>query len=376
MCAFSGLTSLWDVRTPTSYKNAIEDCDGIHKSGEFMKKWMLAVFAIVAMLAVVACGDDDDDDAAVSASADATPKTLTDVTLGYIPILIDAPMFVGIEKGYFEAEGIKIKLERLAGGADMLVQTAAGNFDIGSGGIGAAVFNAAGAAIKAKQEVPFEIVAPLHSEKAPVTTPLVVSKARYDSGELTRVGDLKGKKVSINARGASTEYWLYRALQSGGLKYTDVELTTVGFGDVAAALENKSIDGAMLGEPLATLGADKGLVTVLADDFVDGDQPTGVYWNRKWAEKNPKLAEGFLRAYLKAVGDLENGGWQDDATLAILEKYTQVPADVIKRAARPYNDPEGKLNLKSFRDQEAFFREQGQLTYDGELDFNLFMKTK
>ena len=132
----------------------------------------------------------------------------------------------------------------------------------------------------------------------------------------------------------------------------------------------------MLGEPLATLGADKGLVTVLADDFVDGDQPTGVYWNRKWAEKNPKLAEGFLRAYLKAVGDLENGGWQDDATLAILEKYTQVPADVIKRAARPYNDPEGKLNLKSFRDQEAFFREQGQLTYDGELDFNLFMKTK
>jgi hypothetical protein len=53
-----------------------------------------------------------------------------------------------------------------------------------------------------------------------------------------------------------------------------------------------------------------------------------------------------------------------------------VPADVIKRSARPYNDPAGKLNLDSFRDQEAFFRGQDLLTYEGELDFDLFMKTK
>lgn len=82
-------------------------------------------------------------------AATAAPRELKDVTAGYIPILIDAPFFVGIEKGYFAKEGPNLKLERLAGGADMLVQTAAGNFDIGSGGIGAAVFNAAGAAIKA-----------------------------------------------------------------------------------------------------------------------------------------------------------------------------------------------------------------------------------
>ncbi len=235
---------------------------------------MLAALAVLALVGAVACGDDDDDD--TGGDGTQAPKEVKDVTVGYIPILIDAPFFVGIDKGYFEAEGINIKLERLAGGADMLVQTAAGNFDIGSGGIGAAVFNAASAAIEAKQPVPFEIVAPLHSEKSPVTTPLVVSKARYDSGEITRVSDLKGKKVSINAKGASTEYWLYRALKSGGLKYSDINLQTVGFGDVAAALENKSIDGAMLGEPLATLGEDKGLVKVLAEDFVDGDQPTGV----------------------------------------------------------------------------------------------------
>ena len=257
----------------------------------------------------------------------------------------------------------------------MLVQTAAGNFDIGSGGMGAGVFNAAAAAIQAGREVPFEVVAPLHNEKPPVTTPLVVSKARYDSGELTKVSDLKGKKVSIKARGG-LEYWLQRALQSGGLSFGDITVVTVPFPDVAAALKNKSIDAAMLGEPFVTLGEDNGLVKVLSEDFVNGEQPTAVYWNRAWAKKNPDLAAGFLRAYLKAVSDLENGGWSDPAVISILEKYTQVPADVIRRSARPYNDASGKLNLESLRRQEEFFKAQGLLTYDGQLDYSKFMMVK
>jgi hypothetical protein len=32
------------------------------------------------------------------------------------------------------------------------------------------------------------------------------------------------------------------------------------------------------------------------------------------------------------------------------------------------------LNIQSFRNQEAFFRAQGLLTYEGELDFAAFMK--
>ncbi len=349
---------------------------------------LLAVLTLLILPIAAACGggggespDSTEPSPATAAGTQAVasparPAKLTDVTVGYIPILIDAPFFVGIEKGYFADEGLNLKLERLAGGADMLVQTAAGNFDIGSGGIGAAVFNAAGAAIKEKREVPFEIVLPLHSEKPPVATPLVVSKARFDSGEITKVADLKGKKVAINARGASTEYWLDRALASGGLAYADVTVVAVPFNDVAQALVNKSIDGAMLGEPFATQGEDQGKVRVIAEDFVNGDQPTGVFWNRAWAKKNPGLGAGFIRAYLRAVTDLENGGWQDPAILAILEKYTSVPADTIRRASRPYGDPAGVINVASFKKQEAFFRRLGLLTYDGELDFSLFMRTK
>ena len=248
----------------TSRNTGAIDCDATHKlwGSPHLKRFLLLALGILALVALMAtaCGGDDDDaptatastsaSTTASASASTAPKELKTVTLGYIPILIDAPFFVGIERGYFADEGIKIDLQRLAGGADMLVQTAAGNFNVGSGGIGAAAFNAAAQSIAQKRDVPFEIFAPLHYEKPPVTTPLVVSKARFDSGEITKVSDLKGKKVAINAKGASTEYWLYKALEQGGLKYTDVQLVTVAFNDVPAALQNKSIDGAMLGEPV------------------------------------------------------------------------------------------------------------------------------
>ncbi|MDZ7728659.1 MAG: ABC transporter substrate-binding protein [Dehalococcoidia bacterium] len=181
--------------------------------------------------------------------------------------------------------------------------------------------------------------------------------------------------MAINARGAATEYWLELALQTGGLSISDIDLQTVPFGDVAAALDNGSIDASMLGEPLTTLGEDQDLVQVLTEDFVDGQQPTAVFWNREWAENNPEVAEGFLDAYLRAVERLENGGWEDPAVLALLEEYTNVPADVIARSSRPFNSVEGELDLEGFRNQETFFREQGLLTYDGELDFETFMRT-
>ncbi len=349
----------------------------------------LALLAALGVLALTACGDDDNGGATAtsattpgsqSASASPSPTPTVgppkDVTLGYSPLLINAPFYLGIEKGYFAAEGINLKLERIGQGSDVLTQTAAGNFDIGSAGIGAAGFNAAAAALKDKREVPFEVVSPLHVERPPVNTPLVVSKARLDSGEITKVSDLKGKKVAVNNRGSATEYWLNLALLSGGLTMKDVTVQAMSFNDMPAALQNKGIDGAMLGEPLATQAKDLGQVAVLTDTFAHGEAATAVYWNRAWARKNPQLADGFLRAFLKAANEMEKGGWDDPATVAIMVKYTNVPADVIKRASRPHFDHGGKLDPQGWRALEAYFRSQGQLTYEGDIDLNAFMRLK
>src|SRR5689334_4857179 len=89
---------------------------------------LVSLFAVTLVL--TACGG--------SGSSD----TPTKITVGYVPVMIDAPLFVGIEKGYFQQEKIDINLQALAGGTDIITQTATGNFDVSLGGLGVATFNA------------------------------------------------------------------------------------------------------------------------------------------------------------------------------------------------------------------------------------------
>ena len=341
-----------------------------------MKANRKSLFVLPLALLMLACGGGTssrpDTGAAPTASPGAAAAAPTaapaKVTVGYIPILIYAPLFVGVERGYFQEQGLQLDLQPLAGGADMLTQTAAGNFDVGAGGVGSAYFNLAARARSLNQKQPIRIVAPLHAERPRLATPLVVGKKAYDEGRTTRIADLKGKKVAINALGAATEYWLERALNAGGLTIKDVEVVTIPFQNIAQALDTGAVAGAMLGEPFATLGVRQGQVHVLNDAFLDGDQPTAVYYNSEWADKNPALAQGFMTAYLKAVRDLERGGWSDPATLAMVSKHTQVPAETIAAAARPFGEPDGVVNIASLQNQQTFFRQQGRLTYDQPLD--------
>lgn len=305
-----------------------------------------------------------------AAQADAAANSeLTTVRVGIVPITIFAPLFIADAKGYFAEEGIAVEMLAQEGGPENVVQVAAGNFDAAGSGIGSGMLNAIARGIE------FEIVAPLHTERPPLTSPFVVSKARYDSGELTSMGDMEGKKVSINSKGAATEYWLWNALQQADLDFPDVEVVGVGYRDVGPALENGSLDGGILSEPLATLMQDQDLVARLSEDFIDSFAPTYMFFNKEWAEANPDLANGFVKAYLRGARDLNGDQWFSDENTAIIEEYTGVPADVIQRANRSYHDPNGVVPIEDIETLEDFFRMQGQLAYEEDLDLSPYVNS-
>jgi NitT/TauT family transport system substrate-binding protein len=305
--------------------------------------------------------------AAGSAGGPATPATLTKVTIGTVNVLPWAPIFVATEKGYFREQGIDAELVPFQGGADILTQTAAGQLNVGTGG-SSGLFNIVGRARQLNQGQPVRVVAPLHLERPPLATPIVVSKKAYDEGRITKLTDLRGKKVAINAPGTATEFWLGEALKTAGMTVKDVEVVGIPFPNVAQALDSGAIAGAALTEPFATLAKQQGLITVVNDRFLDGEIGTLLFYNSDWAQKNPRLAQGFMTAYLKAVRDLESGGWSDPATLAMLSKYTSVPPETIAATSRPFSDPDGKVSIPALQNQQTFFREQGRLTYDQPLD--------
>ena len=330
---------------------------------------LLAMLSLAAVL-LTACGSGANPAAtarpasgAVATTA-ATPTTgLTKVTVGYVPVLIYGPVLLAKDKGYFAEYGLDVDLQPLPGGSDMVVLTANGNFDIGIGGAGPAYFNASA------QGVNLKIIGPLHSEKAPPATPLMVSKKRYDSGELTRVSDLRGKKVSVNARGA-TEYWLDAAMRTDGLTIADVNLQTLAFKDVPAALDSGALDGAMLGEPLATQAEQQGLAVRLNANFPADFQPTFAWVNPDFAANNRDLVVGFEAAMMRGCRDLLANDWASDANLAILQAYTKVPPDLIRQAARTYCEPNADTHLQDLATLQTFFSDRGLLEYDTPLDIN------
>jgi NitT/TauT family transport system substrate-binding protein len=322
---------------------------------------------LVALLLPVlaACGGDDDDDD-VDEDATATQlaveqRPLTRVQIGYVPVLIYGPVMLAHDKDYFNLQGIDSELISLAGGADMVTLTANGDFDFGIGGAGPAFFNAINRGIE------LTVIAPLHFERVPQATPLMVSKERFDSGELDSIEKLEGKRVSVNARGA-TEYWLDQALRKGGLTIEDIDLQELAFGDVSAALASGALDAAMLGEPLATQAEQEGIAVRLVDDFATDFQPTFVYVNPDFAAENPEVVTGFLAGFMQGCRDLLGDDWASPDNLDFLNRQTRVPVDLIEASARTYCEPNGEIDAADLQTLQEFFAERGLLDYEELLD--------
>lgn len=336
-----------------------------------------AVGLLLTLALLSACGGTPPGNDAAPASATASQAGPTAsggpvgnavaVRLGYVPVMIYAPLFVAQERGYFTAEGLNVELVPIQGGSESVVQLAAGNFDVAVGGAGAGFFNAAARGVK------FTVVAPMHSERPPLTSPLVISAKRKD--EIKSVADLKGKKVAINATGAATEYWLAQALAKANLTMNDIELQTVPFRDVPAALENGSLDASILGEPLTTINEDNGIVTVLSEDFISDFYSTYVYMGEPLLTQNPAAAKGFLRAYLRATRDLQ-GDYMTPEIAQIIEKYTKVPAAVTLRSSPAQYDPNGRIPLENMNTLQDYFMERGLLEYKEKIDISKLVNTQ
>lgn len=280
------------------------------------------------------------------------------VKIGYIPSESFAPLFVAHEKGYYRAQGIAAELVRLPSGAAILTQVSTGDLQVGGGALGAAGFNAA------HGKLPVAFVAPMHF--AYNEDYFVVRKAEIEAGRFKVVADLKGKPCAVNAKGVATEWMMDQMLQPGGIGIGDVDLKTLPFPEMVAALENGAIHCGIVTEPFATLAEEKG-VGVRPLQAKPGAKPvpiTVLFWNADWAKKNEAVARGFMTAYLRAVRDLsEPDAWRAPAHLEILQKYTRVTPEVLRKTRAPFFSPNLEMDEKVMMDQQEFNLRRGYLKY-------------
>ena len=220
-----------------------------------------------------------------------TPKMI-DVSLpvGYIPNVQFAPLYVAIDKGYFAAEGINLKL-------DYSFETDAVSL-LGANELQFAIASGEQVLLARTRDLPVVYVAAWY-QKYPVA---VASK----SGKgLLKPEDLRGKVIGVPVLSGASYIGLRTILDAGGLSEKDVTLGVIGFSQVEM-LATDRVDAAVVyvaNEPvvLESQGYPTDLIRV--DDYLTLVS-NGLVTNEKTLAEDPELVKSMIRALLHGMSDV------------------------------------------------------------------------
>jgi NitT/TauT family transport system substrate-binding protein len=300
--------------------------------------------------------------AAVVAFAAAAPAWAQDkVKVGAYASVSDAPLYIALEKGYFKQEGLDVEIVKIDSGAVLTTLLSTGDLDASGGSPGAGVYNAV------RQGLPFKIVAdkgstlPGHGYFA-----FVVRKDLAD--QIKTAADLKGHSLAVTGykAGASSEVTIGKLLATAGLQESDLQMTNMSFGDIAAALGTKKIDVGVLIEPLVTQLDAKGIATIWKRaDTVYPNQQYGALMYGPGIIKRPAVADRFMVAYLKAARFYNAalaGKASREELVQILVKHTSVKnPELYKTMVFPGIDPDGRLNTSGMAEDVKWWHAHGRM---------------
>lgn len=283
------------------------------------------------------------------------------IKVGYLPVTGYAPFYLGVEKGYFEEQGLEVELERFVSGSKMIAPLSTGQLDVGAGEPGTAMFNAAHQGLEMKAICGLAAQAPGHGG-----VPFLVRTELYESGEVVEPADLNGKKIAVNVLRGMSEYTVSKAMEQGGLTIDDAELITISFPDMPPAFSNSAIDAAPIPYPLAAKSINDGSAIVfLKGDEIGGTIQNGVmYFGKRLLEpSNKEVAVRFMMVYLRGLRELMDENWSNEENLAIISKYTNLPPEVIKSSIKSYYDPNCEFVYPSLEETQEYYVNRGYTEY-------------
>lgn len=280
--------------------------------------------------------------------------------IGMLKLTSSAPLFIGIEKGFFAEEGIEANATWFDAAQPIAVATASGSVDVGATGITASLYNMVAGGQK------LVIVADKGREQAGYSSSALLFPS---DSPLNSIEDLKGKKVGITQTGSTYHYMAGRLLENHGLTLQDIELIPLNnIKGLMEALKSKQVDAVLLNEPNISTVVEEGYGKVVAQIGDEMDyQTSGIFFSPALAE-NKDAAQRFLRAYIKssryyydAVLNKENGevvpGENYEEVVNIIAQYTDQEPNMIKKGM-PYMDRDGKLLESDIKTQVEWYAKE------------------
>jgi NitT/TauT family transport system substrate-binding protein len=251
---------------------------------------------LVPLLGLTACGGDEPTN---TAQTDGGGLEKTDLTIGTVPVLGVAPLYIAIDKGYFKAEGLNVVTPKIyASGALSLPAMIKGEIDLVFSNY-ISLFN-----VQASGTGKVRVIAE-GSASAPNSFGIYV----MPNSPIREAKDLAGKKLGVNARKNIATVLTNESLKSAGVDTTTINYVEVPFPDMGAALQRGDVDAAFFAEPFITTAQTSLGVNRIVDAGVgttDGLPIDGYAATEGWVKQHPKTAAAVQRALQKAATDAAN----------------------------------------------------------------------
>ena len=218
-----------------------------------------------------------------------------DVVLDWYPNALHAFLYVAIEKGYYEEEGLKVNIRFPSNANDAISLVAAGQADIGL------YYQQDVIQARAQQDVPVKSIG------AVVQGPLNIVLSLEEKG-ITSAGDLVGKTIGYAGTELS-EALIRSIMQYVGADYSDVTMIDVGF-DLMSSMTTGNVDatiGCLVNHEVPQMEEEGFSVNWF--DLDDYGVPTyyeGIFLaSDETIANDSETLQAFLRASAKGFADMK-----------------------------------------------------------------------
>jgi NitT/TauT family transport system substrate-binding protein len=279
---------------------------------------LATVLSAALICTTAACSDAKKADQADQADA------VVRLDVGIVPVIDVAPLYLGIEKGFFTAERLAVTPKPSQAGATIVAAVVSGNQKIGFS-------NNTSLLIAASKGLPLRIVA-AGNQASPGDYAVIF--ARTGSG-IKAAGDLAGKRIAVNSLNNVGPLSVNTALRASGVDIAGLKFVEIPFPQMGAALAQRRVDAVWAVEPFVSGIKAAGGATVVLRTYplVAAHFPVASYFtSMPYATSHADVVTRFRRAMNRSLAYAQSNPAE---VRRILPSYITLPPEVAARVTLP-----------------------------------------